>query len=176
MEVFTPEHTAFLEGGKKEVKPATDTTISDDQFEKMSKKDLFQKAKEEAIKEFKAELDKDREARETESKTQVQREISAFARTHDDFEKFRPIMYGISLDPKYADATLQELYDASKEHIKRIHTEPNEEEKARQAKLKGEKPGGASESLEELKKLSPDEAAKSALGEVKKELGPLPPA
>src|SRR3990167_8771499 len=56
MEVFTPEYSAFLDKGKEgdtKVKDASDKTLSDDEFEKMSKKDLFTKAKDAAKEELK---------------------------------------------------------------------------------------------------------------------------
>ena len=174
LEILTPEYLAFLgtkDKGKGAEETATDTTISDDTFEKMSKKEIFEKAKSEAVTEMKGEFKKDQEARVTSEKAETQKEIAAFARTHEDYNTYRPVMYGLSTDPKNAALSLQELYDAAKEHIKRIHTEPSEEEKKKQAKLAGEKPGGASESYEELAKLSPDDAAKAALEETKGKLG-----
>lgn len=183
MEILTPEYLEFLgdkdkgkgkDGGKKP--PATDDTISDDKFEKMSKKEIFEAAKTAATKEMEDKIEGYKKADKDASDAATAREIAAFARAHDDYSTYRPIMYGLSLDPKNKDMTLQELYDMAKGHVKRIHTEPSEEEKARQKKLKGEKPGGASKTFEELKMLSKEEAAKEALAEVKEKLGPIPPA
>ena len=181
LEVMSPEYMEFLNAQEKGGTPqpststsstsATDTTITDTDLEKLSKKDLLMKAKELAKQELQAEIEKVKNQGIEAEKERTKKEVAAFARSHEDFETYRPIMYGLSLDPKNADLSLQELYDLAKEHVKRIHTEPSAEEKARQAKLSGEKPGGASESYEELKKLSPEEAAKKALEETKAKLG-----
>lgn len=179
LEVLSPEYMEFLNSkdSPQTQSQASDATLTlpssmgDDAFEKMSKKELFERAKEAAKADLKAEIEKVKESYVSESREATKKEITAFARKHEDFETFRPIMYGLSLDPKNADLTLQELYDLAKEHVKRIHTEPSEEEKKRQAKLSGEKPGGASESYEELRKLSTEEATKAALEETKQKLG-----
>jgi hypothetical protein len=44
-----------------------------------------------------------------------QKEVEEFARTHKDFEKYRPEMYKISLEPENENLSLQELYDKAKE-------------------------------------------------------------
>lgn len=171
MEVLTPDYVDYLntrdddDKGKKE--PLADaSTLPDDKIEKMSKKELIEHVRSEARKEFKGELDKIASTQSESEKARTHAEVSAFARSHEDYETFRPIMYGISLDPKNANLTLTELYNAAKEHVKRIHTEPSDEEKKRQAKTKGEKPGADSESLARLKKLNAQEAADEAWEEV----------
>lgn len=42
------------------------------------------------------------------------KDIEEFAKTHADFEKYRPDMYNISLDPGNENLSLQELYDKAK--------------------------------------------------------------
>jgi len=182
LEVFSPDYMSFLDA--KDTKPKGDEKpdaktgedLSDEAIEKMSKKELLAKAKELAKQELEPEIRSLKESSISSSKEQTQREIKAFARTHADFDTYRPIMYGLSCDPKNSELSLQELYDASKEHVKRIHTEPSEAEKEKQRKSKGEKPGGDGESFERLKKLSPGEAASEALKETKDKLGPIPSA
>ncbi len=49
-----------------------------------------------------------------EEKERIRKKIADFARQHKDFEELRPIMYKLSLDPKNANLTLQELYDMAK--------------------------------------------------------------
>ncbi len=176
LEVFSPDYMAFLDskdkGGDK--KPDDKPPVDED-LTKLTPKQLYDRAKEDAKKELKVDIDKARDdAVTTVGKEQRQRDVAAFSRTHEDFETYRPIMYGLSLDPKNKDLTLAELYDKSKEHVARIHTTPSPEEKARQQKLVTEKPGGSSESLEKYQKMTPEEIGKESLEEVKKELGPIP--
>lgn len=182
LEVFSPEYLEYVEakgkGGDKNPapKPAGEKKpdISADDFEKLSKKDLFEKAKAAAKAEVQEELDTMRKEEKAQRDSKVQREIAEFAESHEDFDKFRPIMYGISLDPKHKSASLSKLYELAKEHVKKIHMEPSAEEKAKAAKAGGEKPGGASESYEELRKLSKNDAAAKALAETKEKLGDIP--
>lgn len=179
MEVLTPEYSAFLDslekgedkGKKKEEKP--NDKVPDDVFEKMSKKELFEAAKKAALDELNSTLDKQRKDTKADSDARTKREIAAFAKTHDDFETFRPIMYGLSLDPKNADLPLSDLYTRAKEHVKKLGG-ASDEEKAKQARLKGEKPTGDSTSFEKVKKMSNESIAREALDEVIKELGPMP--
>lgn len=46
--------------------------------------------------------------------TKAEKEVADFARQHEDLEQLRPIMYELSLDPKNAGLSLQELYDMAK--------------------------------------------------------------
>jgi len=45
------------------------------------------------------------------------KEVEEFAKTHKDFEKYRPEMYKISLEPGGENLSLQELYDKAKERV-----------------------------------------------------------
>jgi hypothetical protein len=45
------------------------------------------------------------------------KEVEEFAKTHKDFEKYRPEMYKISLEPENENLSLQELYDKAKERV-----------------------------------------------------------
>ena len=46
---------------------------------------------------------------------EIKKEVEEFAKTHNDFEKYSPEMYKISLEPGNEDLSLQELYDKAKE-------------------------------------------------------------
>ena len=180
LEVFSPEYMEFLDskdkGGDKKDESKKETHDEKVDFSKMTPEQIYQKAREDAAKDAeeraKVSLKETLSASEKEAKA---REVAAFARGHEDFETFRPIMYGLSLDPKNKDLTLGELYEASKAYIKR-HSEPSKEEKERQARMSTEKPGGDNESYEKYRKMSPEDTAKDSLKEVKEKFGPIPGA
>ena len=177
MEVLTPEYLDFLNTGRKGADKGKDTEDKggepkEEDLEKLSKKEILALAQKKA----KEEIDSFKENFKNESSAATQKEVAAFSRTHSDYKTYRPIMYGLSLDPKNKDFSLDELYTAAKEHVKGIHTETTEEEKKKQEKLKNEKPGGSSESFEELKKLSSVDATKKAAEEVSTQLGDFPSA
>lgn len=179
MEVFSDNYMAFLENKDRKVDVTPDKKLpdgKDEDLSKLSPKELIARAKEEFKREQEEARLKDRE--ETISsvkKEQTQKEVASFARSHGDYEKWRPVMYGLSLDPKNKDLSLQELYEKAKDHVTRLG-QPSEEEKERQRKLSTEKPGGSSESYEKYQKMSADAIAKETLSEVKEKLGPIPPA
>lgn len=179
LEVFSPEYMAFLDAkdNKGKEKEPVSTELKDDDIEKLSKKELLERATKIAEANLQTKIDAAKhDAVSTVSKETRAREVASFARSHEDFETYRPIMYGISLDPKNKDLSLDELYVKSKEHVARIHTEPSAEEKARQARLSTEKPGGDNQSFEKYRKMSPEDTAKESLQEVKDKLGPIPSA
>ena len=175
MEVLTPEYLDFLNVVKDKGKDKGEEKkedIKDEDFEKLSKKEILALAD----KKVKDEIAKFQESVKGERDADTMKEVAAFSRTHADYKTYRPIMYGLSLDPKNKDMSLQELYDASKDHVKGIHTETTEGEKEKQRKAANEKPGGSSESFEELKKLSSADATKKAAEEVATALGDFPSA
>lgn len=183
MEVLTPEYQKFLDDLEKgsikdedkgKTKEEGKTVIPDDKFEKMTKKEIFDLAVKAAKDEIQGTLSKKEVDAKNESAARTKREIAAFAKEHADFDTFRPIMYGLSLDPKNADLSLSSLYTKAKEHIKSIHQEPSEEDKKRSRRSSNEKPGGDSSSLEKLSKMSNDEIANEAFGEVEQALGDIP--
>jgi hypothetical protein len=182
LEVFSPEYLDFLDKGdksKEAPKEEPKKEPTDDGFKNLTPRQLYEKAKADAKTEMAGELEKVKtEAVSTTDKAQRQRDVAAFARSHEDYETFRPIMYGLSLDPKNKDLSLQELYDASKLHVANIHGTPSKEEQERQKRLATEKPGGSSESLaadEKYKKMTPEAIAKEAAVELEAKLGPLTP-
>lgn len=177
LEVLSPEYMQFLQNKgdgtvkKPEAKPEE---LTEDKLEKMSKKELLafaEKNAKDALKkemdDLKAESKKDRDSRSA-------REIAAFAEAHDDYETFRPIMHGFSLDPKHSNKPLSSLYNLAKEYVGRVQKKPTEEEIAAKKKLSTEKPGGSTDSYEDLRKLNTKDATAKAMEEVKDKLGSFP--
>uniref|UniRef100_A0A6M3KYU6 Uncharacterized protein n=1 Tax=viral metagenome TaxID=1070528 RepID=A0A6M3KYU6_9ZZZZ len=177
LEVFSPDYLAFLDDkGKPPKTEPVKEPVKDDDLSKLTPAQLFAKAKEETRKEFQAEIEKAKtDAVSTVGKEQSQKEVAAFARSHADYETWRPVMYGLSLDPKNKELSLDELYTKAKDHVTRLG-QPSAEEKARQAKLASEKPGGSSESFEKYTKMTPEQIGKESLEEVKAQFGGIPPA
>lgn len=181
MEVLTPDYLDYLNNKdkpQKDDKPLKDDKppVSDDDLSKLSRKELVALAKTQAKAEMQTELDSIKKDRTTDKDARVEREIREFGETHDDFKTYRPIMYGMSLDPKYKNASLDKLYAAAKEHVKGIHAQPSEDEINRQKKGKGFKPGGDNSSYEKLEKMSTDDSTKEAVADVEEKLGPIPSA
>ena len=50
-------------------------------------------------------------------KDDMQKELEEFAKTHEDFDKYRPEMYKISQEPGNENISLQELYDKAKKQM-----------------------------------------------------------
>jgi len=176
-EIFTPEYMAYLDGKDKPTKEIkVENSISDDQFEKMSNKEILALATKNAVASMQKVLDTDKATRKTNSDASTAREIKRFSDAHSDYEKYRPVMYGISLLPKNKDDSLQELYDKAKAHVKSLQEEPTEEEKKRQKASDGMKPGNSSGTYSFDKKVDGDQAAKEAAEETAEKLGPLPSA
>lgn len=176
-ETFTEDYLNFItEKETKGKETPKDTVLKPEEldFEKLSKKEIYERAKADAKKEISTNLTTFEETHQKEKEESIRKEIAAFARSHVDFERYRPTMYGLSKDPVNKDKTLQELYEDAKSHVVRVYTESTKEERERAEKLKGEKPGGHSDSYERLAKLSEQEAAKEALSEVKEKLGSIP--
>lgn len=176
-EVLSPEYLEYLQArDKPKDKPADKAAdggelvygLTQTQIEAMSKAELAKHISKSVKEESAKEVLKVKEELTSGEKANVKKEIAAFGRTHADFVKYRPAMHGLSLDPKNADLTLQELYDKAKEMYP---SGPTKEEKEKAAKLKGEKPGGSNESYERLKKLTPEEIAAEAMKETKEALG-----
>ena len=175
MEVLTPEYQKFLDAGDKEPdkEPEDDDKTPDDAFEKMTKKEIFDLAVKTAKDSMQGTISKRDEDAKTATAARNKRDVEAFAADHDDFQIFRPIMYGLSLDPKNADMSLAKLYAAAKTHVASIHKEPTDEEKKKSRNSSNEKPGGDSSSLEKLKTMTNDEIANEAFAEVEEKLGDL---
>jgi hypothetical protein len=180
LEVMTPEYIEFLNSKDKKGSEASGAkkdapSPTDDDLKGLTPAQIYKKAADELKKVAQDEATKLREELSATSREQTQRDVAVFARSHTDYEQYRPIMYGMSLDPKNKDATLQELYDSAKEHVKRLHVGSTETQKDRSRKTGGEKPGSASMSVKKDVKLSAGQAADEAWDEVVGE-GSLPPA
>ena len=181
-EVMSPDYLDFLDakdrGDDKDNKSGDDKKsadgTSDEDWENMSKKDLYNKAKADAKADLQGDIDKVKSDGESRRKDANRADVARFARGHDDYEVYRPVMYGLSIDPKNAGLSLDELYSKAKTHVSGIHTDTNDTEKKRQEKIKGEKPGDSAASYEQNRKLSVTEATDQASKEVEEELGPIP--
>jgi hypothetical protein len=181
-EVLSPEYLEFLANKDKpksapapEVKSGVDEGfggLTAKQIEGMSKTELLRHAAKIAKEEAVREAEGVRRERSTGERENVRREITAFAKRTPDFDKYRPAMHGLSLDPKNADMNLDELYAKAKT----LYGGTPEDVKNKQRKLSGEKPGGSSDSLVKDKKYTPEEAAREAMDEVKEKHGGFPSA
>ena len=176
MEVLTPEYTKFLESLEKKSEPEDKKKEKDDtdEFSKLTPKELFEKAKRAAVDEIEGKIKARDDESEKEKKARTATEIKDFAKDHPDFEQFRPIMYGLSLDKKNADLKLSDLYNKAKNHVKSLQAGSTDEDKDRGRRIKNEKPGSDSSSLDKLKKMTNEEIAQESLDEVSKTLGPIP--
>ena len=184
LEVLSDDYMAFLddkdgkgkagEGNKKPVDAGNN--LADDAFEKMSKKEIFDHAVKTAMDKIQGNINEDKAQAQNASAAKTKRLVKSFAETHEDFATYKPIMYGMSLDPKHADASLAQLYEAAKAHVKRIHAGPTEEEKNKSAKAgAGVKPGGDSGSYSKADKgKSVEQLTNEAMAEVEDSLGPIP--
>lgn len=175
MEVLTPEYTKFLESLEKEQAPKKEEK-KELKSPVLTPDEILEKATNNALQRLKDEQNKERDAADKAASKKQKETIAKFAKEHDDFETYRPIMLGLSNLPDNQDLTLPQLYEKAKEHIKTIKTGASEEDKAKQRKMKNEKPEGDAESFKRLKSMSPEAVAREALDEVEKSLGPLPSA
>ena len=169
LEVLTPDYLEYLQGGKKKAEDKPAPKGDEPDFSKMSPGEIYKRAKEDALKDADAKSDGLRKEFSTKSEQLTQREYEAFARTHEDFGKFKYIMHGISLEPKNANMSLQELYDSAKVYVKGLG--PTDEDKKKSGKSASEKPGGSSSSQQKDKKYTPESAAEEAWNESVGEAG-----
>jgi hypothetical protein len=162
LEIFTPDYLEYLENKKKAAPAKKEESTPDDKvdFSKMTPDQLYKKAKDDAKAEMKSELDTVKKEFNSTAEQNVQKEVAAFARSHSDFDKYRPLMHGLSTDPKNVQLTLQELYDLAKQHAKGFG--PTEDDKDKSRRSSSEKPGGSSGAYSKDKKYTPDSAAEEA--------------
>lgn len=180
LEVLTPQYDAFLKSldapDKKEDKKVDKQSITDDDFKGLTSKQIYDKALADAEKKIDEKLN-ERERKNQESQSEkTKAEVAKFVAKTPDYDQYRPVMYGMSLDPKNADLTISEIYDKAKAHVKSIQTGSTDDQKTKSRKSSSEKPGGDNESFALLKKTSNEKIAQDALEEIKSELGPIPPA
>lgn len=173
LEIFSNDYLEYLENKKAPVKKETPQAKETLDFSKMTPEQLYLKAKEDAKKEVQEEITSLKNDFTSRNDASVQKEVSAFARSHEDFEKYRPLMYGLSLVASNKDLTLQELYEKAKEHAKGFG--PSEDDKGKSRRSSSEKPGGGSGSYSKDKKYTPESAAEEAWNDVVGD-GQLPPA
>ena len=170
MEQMSPEYLEFLASQSSKKEEAPKPQISDDEFSKMTPKQLYERAKNDALAEAKKEVDAVKKFDETRSKENVQKEIRQFATDHADFPEYKNLMHSLSLDPKNADLGLSQLYVKAKEYVKKLAGTP--EDKAKANRAKGEKPGYSSVTYKkEDKKIDGAQAADEAWDEVVGESG-----
>jgi hypothetical protein len=179
MEVLTPQYDAFLKSldqkeEKKEVKE--EKTPSEDEFKNLTPKQIYDRALADVEKKLDAKLSaKDKELQDKEADN-TKKTVAAFASRTPDYDVYRPVMYGMSLDPKNADLTIDQLYDKAKAHVKSIQSGSTEKEKEKSRKSHNERPGNDNESFAKLKATSNEKIAQDSLDQLKAELGPIPPA
>lgn len=178
MEVLTPQYDAFLKSldapeHKKEEKKEIP---NEDEFKGLTPKQIYEKALADAEKKIDAKLS-DREKKQQDSEAaKTKAEVAKFAARTPDYDQYRATMYGMSLDPKNSDLTIDEIYIKAKEHVKSIQTGSTDSQKKKGSKTGSEKPGGDNEAFALLKKTSNEKIASDALDEIKSSLGPIPAA
>ena len=175
-EVVSPEYLEFLATGKRAEAPAPKANVTpDDDLEKLSKKELVELIAKQTKDLVESTLKgKELEAQKAEQ-ARIADEVMEFSKTHADFTTYRPIMYGLSLDPKYSRCSLNQLYDAAKAHIESLKKGDTEEDKKRKSVISGERPGNASASFQKADKgKSPEQLNAEALAETKAKLGAIP--
>lgn len=177
-EVFTPEYLDFLDrkekGGYDDPKLPKEPEIPDDKLEKLSKREILELAEKNVMSKVDQKLSRAEKTFKNKEDDRTKKEVTRFAKTHEDYEKFRPVMYGLSLDPKHKDLGLQELYDKAKDHIKTLYDGPTKEDIKKAKAMSGMKPGSSSGSYKSDEKMDADKASKEALEEIEEKLGPIP--
>lgn len=178
MEVLTPQYEKFLKslesGDPDPKKEKVVTPPNDDDFKGLTPKQIYEKALSDSQKLIDEKLsNKDKETK-AQMDERSKREVASFAASHDDYDKYRPVMYGMSLDPKNSDLNINQLYEKAKEHVKSIQTGSTEEQKRRGSKTSSEKPGGDAQSFAKLKATSTEQISREALDEIKATLGEFP--
>lgn len=165
-EVFSEEYLEWLKAkedgaGKKEEKPKEETPKgSPTDPSKMTPQQLQEYIDASVAKGIKAHSADQEKRIASERKAETEKMISQFRKTHEDFDEYRPIMYGLSLDTDFKDASLQELYDAAKERVRKLGgVKPSKEHQERSRRSSGEKPGGSSSSIRRSGKSQSDEEA-----------------
>lgn len=180
MEVLTPQYDEFLKSldkPKEEKKVITkEETSSDDEFKNLTPKQMYERIKSEVTKEFEGKLTAKEKEQHDKEADNTKKVVASFAARTPDYDQYRPVMYGMSLDPKNADLTIDELYTKAKLHVKSIQTGSTDEQRKKSSRTSTEKPGNDNESFTKLKSTSNEKIAADALEEVKASLGPIPPA
>lgn len=170
LEFMGDDYLNFLETKQKATQTTTTkdetkttTTAGDDLLDKLTPKQAYELAKKEAAELASKEVQKFKEELANESKQKTANDVKKFFSNNPDAEKYRPVMYGLSTDPKHSNSDLDELYKLAKSHVKSLQEGATEEEKKRSQKSQGEKPGFSTSSFKPGdKKLSALEAGEKA--------------
>ena len=162
LETVTPEYLEYLSLKEKKVEKKEEKKEEPKDTSKLTPEQLIEKA----VKDAEAKMDEKLRLRDEDEKkrenTRLGELVSDFAKSHTDYETYRPIMYGLSLEhPKLG---LQDLYDKAKAHIKTLSGETNDKDKGK--KKGNEKPRGSGSSFDPNKKYTPEEAGEDSWNEV----------
>lgn len=180
MEVLTPQYEAFLKsqesGNETEAKKEVKKEVTDDEFKGMTSKQIYDKALADAEKKIDEKLSKRENETKAEQDARSKREVIAFKEKTPDYDLYRPVMYGMSLDPKNSDLNINQLYEKAKEHVKSIQTGSTDDQKNKSRKSSSEKPGNDNTAFDKLKKTSNEQIGRDALDEIKQSLGDFPSA
>jgi hypothetical protein len=148
MEVMTPEYLEFLNSKGSPKKEDTKREDGKDSYAGLTPSQIAAKIKEELKADMKETIKREvLDDVNANKQADINKEVQSFAKKHEDFELYRPTMYGLALDPKNKDLNLQDLYEEAKAHIKRIHTPPSEKDKNMSRRSSNEKPNSNSSSF-----------------------------
>ena len=146
MEVMTPEYLEFLNSkGSPKKEEAKKDEGGKDPYAGLTPSQIAAKIKDEIKADMRDTIKKEvLDDVNANKQADINKEVVSFSKKHDDFELYRPTMYGLSLDPKNKDLSLADLYEEAKAHIKRIHTPPSDKDKDKSRRSMNEKPSGSS--------------------------------
>ena len=163
METVSPEYLEFLASKDRGAAPP-----KKEELDKLTPAQIYEKAAKEAEAKVHEGFKQRDEAAAADRKAATDAKVREFAASHGDFEKFRPIMFGLTLEDNFKTATLDTLYKEAKDRVKALAIDPTKEEKkGRKGGADGEKPGGSSSSsYDRNKKYTPTEAAEESWAEV----------
>lgn len=168
LEFMGEEYLEFLDSKNKQTQapakkeePAAQAT--DDEFKGLTPKQIYERAVKDAESKMTEKLTEAEKKREEESRAARKVEVDSFFQENPDAAKYRRIMFDLSHEPKLANANLEKLYKAAKEHVKSLVDGPTESEKEKSRKSQGEKPGMGTSSFQKGgKRLSAEEANEEA--------------
>lgn len=177
-EVLSDDYLSFLKSqgdDSKATEPSEIKVPEDADLAKMSKKEIFDLALNAAKQSHTKEFEVFKQGFANDKKAATKLEVERFAAGHEDFVQFRPLMYGLSTDPKNENKSLQELYNMAKVYAKGLPG-TSDGQKAEQRKMWGEKPGEGSGAFDKTEIKSAVDATNDAVNEVMEKHGPLPSA
>lgn len=172
IEFMGEEYLEFLDGkSKTPAAPAKKEEpappVTDDEFKGLSAKQIYERAIKDAEEKMNSKLTEVEKKREDDARAARKSEVDSFFQENPDAGKYRRIMFDLSHEPKLANANLDKLYKAAKEHVKSLVDGPTEADKEKSRKSQGEKPGHSTQSFQKgTKRLSAEEANEEAWNEV----------